>query len=112
MSYYRLKMLDFDGQYEYSKVVSVERKTGEFGVVSVFPTPTDGKVTVQVQLPEPAILKISVTDIQGRHLRVAEMEVYKGLNDVEVDLSNFAAGTYFIKVDNGLQVLTERIMKQ
>ncbi len=85
---------------------------GGFGVLSVFPTPTDGKVTMQVNLPQFANLTVSVTDANGRLLQVSDMELGQGLNEVQVDLTRFAAGTYFVKLDNGKAQLTERIVKQ
>jgi len=112
LSYYRLKMVDFDGQYEYSKVVSVERRSSDFGVVNMYPMPTSDKVTLQVNLPELTNLTVSVTDVNGRLLQFSDMEVEKGLSDVQVDLTQHAAGTYFIKLDNGSTQLTEQIVKQ
>ncbi|MBK8564619.1 MAG: T9SS type A sorting domain-containing protein [Saprospiraceae bacterium] len=112
MSYYRLKLLDFDGKFEYSKVVSVQRRSGDFGVVNVFPMPTSDKVTLQVSLPEFSNLTVSVTDVNGRLLQFSDMEVEKGLSDVQVDLTSFAAGTYFVKIDNGVTQLTQQIVKQ
>ncbi len=85
---------------------------GSFGVLSVFPTPTDGKVTLQVNLPQFASLTVSVTDVNGRLLQVSDMELLQGLSDVQVDLSSFAAGTYFVMIDNGVTQLTQQIVKQ
>ncbi|MBK8564616.1 MAG: T9SS type A sorting domain-containing protein [Saprospiraceae bacterium] len=87
-------------------------RAGRFGVLSVFPTPTDGKVTLQVNLPQFASLTVSVTDVNGRLLQVSDMELGQGLNEVQVDLTRFAAGTYFVKLDNGETQLTEQIVKQ
>jgi len=112
MSYYRLKLLDFDGKYEYSKVVSVERKLEAFGVVSVYPIPAENKATLKLNVPESSNLTISVADANGRVLQITDMEIGKGQNEVEVDLTGLASGTYFVKIDNGLEVLSERIIKQ
>jgi hypothetical protein len=112
MSYYRLKLVDFDGKFEYSKVVSVERRASGFGVANMFPMPTSDKVTLQVNLPEFTNLTVSLTDVNGRLLQFSDMELEKGTSDVQVDLSRFAAGTYFVKLDNGVEQLTEQVVKQ
>ncbi len=112
MSYYRLKMLDFDGQFEYSKVVSVERRVDKFGVVSMYPVPTTDRVNLQVNLPEASSLTVSISDENGRLVQVSDYETTKGLNPIEVDMSRFAAGTYYVKIDNGVEQLSEQIMKQ
>ena len=112
MSYYRLKLVDFDGQYEYSKVVSVLRGAVGFTVMNVFPVPADQKVAVQVSLPEAGSLDITVTDMVGRTMQISKVDAVKGLSNVELDLANLAAGTYFVNIDNGTTKLTERIVKQ
>jgi len=86
--------------------------TGNFKVANIFPMPTSGKVTLQVNLPEFSNLTISVTDVNGRLVQYADLAVEKGQNDVQVDLTQHAAGTYFIKLDNGVTQLTEQVVKQ
>jgi hypothetical protein len=95
-----------------SAVVNSERRPGEIGVVSVYPLPTSGKVTIQVNLLEHSSLTVSVSDVNGRVVQVSDMEIEKGLADIQVDLTRFAAGTYFVKIDNGVEQLTEQIVKQ
>ncbi len=112
VSNYRLKLVDIDGHYEYSNVVTVKRKLEDFGVVTVFPMPTSDKVTLQVNLPKLTNLTVSVTDVNGRLLQVSDMEIEKGVADIQVDLTRFAAGTYFVKIDNGFEQLMEQIVKQ
>jgi hypothetical protein len=48
--YYRLKQLDFDGRFEYSKIISITQKGGN--TVSVYPNPSKG------------VLNISATDYE------------------------------------------------
>ena len=112
LSYYRLKAVDFDGQFEYSKVVSVKRDAEGFAVTNVFPVPTEKDVTLQVSLPEATSLGITVTDLVGRTVEVRSMDALKGVNDLVLDVSKYAPGTYFVVIDNGVVKLTERIVKQ
>ncbi|MCU0346226.1 MAG: T9SS type A sorting domain-containing protein [Saprospiraceae bacterium] len=112
LGYYRLKLVDFDGKYEHSKVVSVKRDADGFAVTGMFPVPSDRKVNLLVTLPEAAELKVTVTDMVGRVVQLSEYDAIKGTNTLDIDMENFAAGTYFVKLDNGLKQLTERIVKQ
>ncbi|MBK8564248.1 MAG: T9SS type A sorting domain-containing protein [Saprospiraceae bacterium] len=112
VSHYRLKMLGQDGRFEHSEVVKVERKSVEFGVVKVYPIPTDDKVFLQLSLSTFSNLTISVTDVNGRLLQFTDMELEKGTSDIPVDLTKFAPGTYFVKIDNGSVLLTEQVVKQ
>ena len=112
MSYYRLKMLDFDGKFEYSNIVNVEREVDGFAVTGIFPLPADQQLTLRVASPDAASLTITVSDVVGRTRSMTEMEAHKGDNTLELDVSTLASGTYFVTFDNGLQQLTERIVKQ
>ena len=112
MGYYRLKLMDFDRKFEYSNVVSVRRDADEFSVANIYPVPSDRMVNLQVSLSEAATLKVTVTDMIGRVMQVSEYDAIKGVNTLDVDMENFAAGTYFVKMGGGLKELTERIVKQ
>ena len=80
--------------------------------VKVYPIPTDDKVFLQLSLSTFSNLTISVTDVNGRLLQFTDMELEKGTSDIPVDLTKFAPGTYFVKIDNGSVLLTEQVVKQ
>jgi hypothetical protein len=44
MNYYRVKQVDYDGQYSYSNVASVEYRTDK---VIVFPNPVTDKLRIR-----------------------------------------------------------------
>jgi hypothetical protein len=106
LNYYRLKQVDYDGQYEYSPVRSVLVRSGK--EVSVFPTLTTG--SVQVVLPEgneePAL--ISVFNLQGALLL---RQSYTLDATLSVDLSALAAGPYLLEVKTGREVMRSRVFK-
>ena len=67
-SYYRLKQLDTDGNFQYSPTRAVEGMASPNGEgLSVFPNPTQGALNFQILEPlEPQQVYISLTDAQGR----------------------------------------------
>jgi len=107
-NHYRLKMIDGQGRYSYSKVVSaISAATGSFKV-NAFPNPTDGQITVSVSgaVGENALL--TVTDISGRIIH----QVSKPAQQTVIDLSNLAAGMYLVKYSDDQHTETIRINKQ
>lgn len=64
INYYRLKQVDFDGEVEYSEVISAETPKSQ---LQLYPNPTSGWVTINtVQLSEGS--EIFLSDVQGRRI--------------------------------------------
>ena len=70
-------------------------------------------VAPQARTPRaPSAAFPSATAFYPRTVSVSNMDAIKGVSDIELDLTNFAPGTYFVNIDNGVAKLTERIVKQ
>jgi hypothetical protein len=105
-NYYRLKIVDKDGSYKYSTIVSVKAKSEGVGV---FPNPVKGNFTVQHE----AAIKgatISVIDFAGK--QVATVNVQAGAIQTNLDASRFTPGTYMIVYNNDGVKLTKQFVKQ
>jgi len=71
-------------------------------VVSVFPNPTKGVITIQ---SENNLLNVSITDITGR---VVVEKAGVNTNEVAVDLSRYGPGVYFINITNKRGLFVEK----
>lgn len=72
----------------------------------IYPNPTTGKVTVSnIQSP---INGIEVYDVYGKLLNRVE----PNLNEVNLDITHYAAGVYFIRIETGNGVANKRIVKK
>ncbi len=70
----------------------------EMSAVKVFPSPTNGKVTITLSSSSAGRLGgVKVFDITGR--LVLEMNHIDN-NEIQIDLSNYVSGVYFLKVDD------------
>ncbi|MEM0994838.1 MAG: T9SS type A sorting domain-containing protein, partial [Bacteroidota bacterium] len=63
-SYYRLKQMDFDGKFEYSKVVTIQSETKTANRFQAFPNPTSDLLTFST-----TIERVDLFDWQGRLLK-------------------------------------------
>ena len=88
--YYRLKQMDFDGQFEYSKIIVV-RSEGKQNSVAVYPNPSNGLYTI-VPNEKAEIEQISLMTVTGQSIDV-------NMTNNQLDLSNEAAGVYFLQVN-------------
>ncbi len=76
----------------------------------VFPSVTDGIVTVAFPSPLAEGAEIEVLDMGGRMVRNSNLGA--GMTQLRIDLTNEADGFYVVRVTSGLQVATERVVKQ
>ncbi len=111
-AYYRLKQVDFDGAFAYSSVIAVDANVMVNNMqLQAHPNPFSNQVTVTVTAPQPESATVRLIDMQGRVLLVKQVELSKGLNELELNLNKLAFGMYLLKVSgNGIEAST-RIMK-
>lgn len=70
--------------------------------ISLFPNPASKLITLEVNSDRPAQqADIIITDILGRTIKTIENEVIdQGANSIQVNINEFADGTYFLIVKN------------
>lgn len=78
----------------------------------VFPNPTDGITQLKFQSSEKTTLKISLTDVAGHQIMETEVKDFSGFYNEILDLTDYAAGLYFVQIMQGEQVWTEKIVLQ
>jgi hypothetical protein len=70
------------------------------GMVEVFPNPTRGLLNVRLLAGNSGKFRLELTEITGRMLLSESLSAASGVNDLTLDLSNFAKGIYFLGVYN------------
>ncbi len=110
LNYYRLRMVDRDGTFEYSKTVQVG--FNDEGVMSIFPVPvSENSFILQYDSKENAPLNIQIFDLAGKLMFTDQRDLFKGVNDIEIDVAALSTGMYFIKTQkNGLIQTTELVV--
>lgn len=108
-TYYRLRMVDFDGIISYSDVVVLKREN--ISGLSISPIPTEKEIFLQFDALKEEDISISIIDINGRKLSAETISVVIGLNTLEIDLSIYPSGLYYLSLDNGTDRQVERIVK-
>ncbi len=80
--------------------------------INVYPNPTDGNVSIAVDVAFEGNAMISITAVNGADVRLISRRLQKGNNQVEVDMKNLPAGMYFATVSVNGQSSTVKIVKQ
>lgn len=98
--YYRLKQIDFDGNFEYSNLATITfAKQGLVSISNVQPNPFVGNLVVNFNLPDEGNVTILIIDAQGRIVASNEVNANKGNNIAEFNTTDYAKGLYFISVN-------------
>ncbi|MEM9822048.1 MAG: PKD domain-containing protein [Bacteroidota bacterium] len=87
-NYYRIKQMDFDGQYTLSRIVSIQVETISW---SIQPNPADGYCFVQGHFQNEA--QVEVYNLQGKLVLRQPM-----LESRRIDLGQFSSGIYLIRM--------------
>ena len=106
INYYRLKQIDYDGQFEHSPVRSVRRK----GLgVNLFPNPVTERSELNVNFtnaPSRGTTSLRIFDISGQLMQ--QMPLGGQYN--RVDIGQLPAGVYFVEVVEGRKAWQERLV--
>lgn len=110
--YYRLKQIDFDGQFEFTLIVSASlQKEGGF-TVNVFPNPSKVReeLVLSIESAFTSSAELKVYDVLGKLVINEELELSEGTNNYRLDNSAFAAGQYFVVVNLNLDQVTKNVI--
>lgn len=102
--YYRLKMIDLDGKFKYSKIVSVKLNNNLSNAI-VYPNPTMGALNVRLVETLQQNSQLQIIDVAGRIVK--QQSVNANQININLDVQNLAAGRYFIKIKNNTQVIQQ-----
>lgn len=100
---YRLKQVDYNGNFEYFYPSNSESVTiaepREFGLYQNYPNPSNPVSRIDYQLPYGGIVNLTVFDITGKAVK----ELVNGYQDADYhtalfDGSNISSGIYFYRI--------------
>lgn len=110
--YFRLKMMDVNGDFKYSPVKSLTVRQAFSATVS--PNPVQDELVVTIAQDESSSVTISLINALGQTMQLRTSgETVKGDSTWRFDIANLPAGIYYCvcKTDNGLEQ-TVRVVKK
>ena len=110
--FYRLKQIDFDGQYEYSNVIEVEvTAPGKFALSQNYPNPFNPGTIIKYQVPELSFVTLKVYDVLGKEITtLVNKEKPAGSYEVKFDGTGLPSGIYFYRLKAGSFVETKKMV--
>jgi hypothetical protein len=107
-NYYRLKLVDKDGQSAYSKVIVINKGENSGLQVAVYPNPTTAVINITHPLVEQKTTLL-ISDLSGRV--IMEKELGFGTKQSTINVSSFTKGQYNIIITNAKGRMVSKFIK-
>ncbi len=99
-AYYRLRLVDVDGQEAFSKAIMIDRSTERFGLRSVSPNPASEQITVEFVTLTEETVRLQLLDVSGKLVLQQMVPASPGLNTVNLPVRQLSAGVYSLVLSN------------
>lgn len=109
--YYRLKQIDFDGAYEYSKTILIQdNKDLEEGIIS--PNPFSNNLSIELNSLNAGLGKLKIVDAMGKEYYHSIETITEGLNQININTNSFVKGLYIVQLQINGQLVSRKVLKQ
>jgi hypothetical protein len=102
--FYRLKMIDRDGKYGYSKILLVS--SAQTASISIAPTLAYSSINVHV--PASGTTRVSIFNVSGLLVK----SLTTGTDVFSIDVSGLSRGEYFLRATQGTNSYTTKFIRQ
>ena len=110
-NFYRLKMIDGEGRFFYSKVLSVQMKGSQNKILLMYPNPAYNDLTLKLTTVQNGPVDVRIIDNAGKIVINKMYTLQKGENYLSVDgIDKLAASLYFVKVKSSSVNVVEKLI--
>ena len=111
LTYYRLTQTDYDGTTKQVGTVAVSRNTNVF-VSTLEPNPASNLVTVSFDTPKATTAQLNIHDVTGKVVYTQQLNTTAGNNSLNLDISHYASGIYFVSINTPNGTSTAKLLKK
>ncbi len=108
---YRLKQIDIDGTFEYSKQIEVDATPLNYSLEQNYPNPFNPTTNIKFTLPESSKIRIVVYDILGNIVKTLVNErLESGYHKINFDATNLTSGVYIYSMETNKYTKVRKMM--
>lgn len=113
INFYRLKQIDIDGSFKYSNILPVQFDQSIISSIKINPNPVNSILNIDLTVAEKANITCKVYNAEGKEVKIINVVVNTGKNNITTNASQLAAGTYIIVlISNNERIAETRFIKQ
>jgi Domain of unknown function (DUF4082) len=109
--YYRLKMVDLDGKFTYSKAIPLTTDNSSLPLV-IYSNPFSDQIRLKINVSGPQNLMLTVTDMVGKTYISQSYQAQNGDNFVNLLPSIGSSGMYILRIQGDSYDQTVKVEKQ
>lgn len=109
---YRLKQIDFNGQFEYSNTVEVDvLSIDDYSLIQNYPNPFNPSTKIGYILKDRTNVKVVVMNSLGEEVAVLVNEIQEqGIHEVNFNAANLSSGIYFYSLQTQQYSETKKML--
>ena len=111
LGYYRLRIVDFDGTFEFSDIIAVERSKTDIELVEVFPIPAEDEVTVLIHTQKEGKAIITLSDFTGKKIKEEKVVLEGWINRYTLNWKEHETNFYYLTIDDGKEKIAKKILR-
>lgn len=110
--YYRLKIVDLDGKYGFSKIIAIKLNGSSLNEFSVYPNPFISDIKVSVTAAKDELATFRVLSFDGKEMLNRKVSLQSGDNIVVLtNFGSLANGNYILEVTTSTDKFIKKITK-
>lgn len=111
-NYYRLAMVDNNGNYTYSKTIMVNVDIKGISVMIVYPNPFSKRVQIRINSDKAEKVAINIINSNGVLMSSQDAQTQVGDNNITIQkVDALPGGVYYIEVVSSTRSLKTKVMK-
>lgn len=111
INYYRLKQTDFNGSFKYSNIISLEvKKHSFFQIVNAYHSAESDILEITFNCSGDCFIAVELYDALGK--KITSENIHQEGENIRVrfSLNSLSKGVYFIKANNGKEIISQKIL--
>ena len=111
--YYRLKIVDINGKFSYSKIIILRLNEIFNEQLGVYPNPFVDNLKISITTSQDVNAQYKILSFDGKEILSEKVFLQKGINIVIAkDLYQLASGIYFFEINTGINRYIKKIIKK
>ncbi|MEL7339617.1 MAG: T9SS type A sorting domain-containing protein, partial [Bacteroidota bacterium] len=110
--YYRLRQVDLDGTVAYSNTVQLNISEKGQVVLNAYPSPAREQVQLSFAIAEAGEVQLEVLNHLGQVVVNQRISTKAGMQELSIEVTDWAAGLYIVKLGNEQFAGTTRFVKE
>ncbi len=110
-NYYRLKMVDIDGSFSYSKIIFLQKEAKSLAISQFYPNPSSEFAFIDFNSKRKDSYQITALDLTGRTLQFDLISLNEGEETIKYSINNLPKGLSIIQIQSEKETVYRKLIK-